>query len=184
MSHALRIVSLSCLLLVVTMICSPAAMAGKKKPATAEDQLEFGVKMAQRGLWSEALFRFKQAERLDATDPMVFNNLAVASEALGRFDEALDYYRKALQLAPSDRGVRGNYSRFVEFYQSYKPDGGGDEASEGMKDEAAAQGSETPESEPGVPPVDAGDPATAAHPPSDQIDRPAVDPAGYGADSK
>ncbi|HUF78883.1 MAG TPA: hypothetical protein VMR44_08210, partial [Thermoanaerobaculia bacterium] len=27
----------------------------------ADDQLKFGVQMAQRGLWSEALFRFERA---------------------------------------------------------------------------------------------------------------------------
>ena len=94
---------------------------GKRKPATAKDQIEFGIEMAQRGLWSEALFRFEQAGRMDPSNPTIINNLAVAHEALGLFDEALELYRQALKLAPSNRGLKRNYARFVEFYQSFKP---------------------------------------------------------------
>lgn len=98
---------------------------------TPESQLAFGVTMAQRQLWNEALFRFRQAARLDPSNPRVFNNLAVACEATGNFEEALENYRKALRLSPTDRTLKANYTRFVEFYQSFKPkepeDGAGDE---------------------------------------------------------
>lgn len=77
--------------------------------------------MARRQLWSEALFRFQQAAKADPSNPRVYNNLAVACEATGQFEKALEYYRKALQMDPDNRDLRGNYSRFVEFYQSFKP---------------------------------------------------------------
>jgi Flp pilus assembly protein TadD len=83
--------------------------------------MEFGVKMAQRGLWSEALFRFEQAQRQAPGDPRVLNNLAVAYEATGQFDKALASYQQALQAAPTNRELRRNYARFVEFYQSFRP---------------------------------------------------------------
>jgi Flp pilus assembly protein TadD len=84
--------------------------------------MEFGVKMARKGLWSEALFRFEQAERLDPSNPRILNNLAVAFEATGQFEKALDQYQKALRASPNDKTLRRNYARFVEFYQNYKPD--------------------------------------------------------------
>lgn len=105
----------------VVSSASGVAWGGPQKAPTAKEQVDFGVKMASRGLWSEALFRFQQASRLDPSNADILNNLAVAHEALGMFDEALEYYRKALELDPSNRGIRGNYSRFVEFYQSFKP---------------------------------------------------------------
>lgn len=94
-------------------------------PAAARDsaggaQLSFGVKMAQQGLWNEALFRFHQAELADPASPHIRNNLAVAYEATGDFEKALAYYKQALEAAPNDRTLRGNYARFVEFYQAYK----------------------------------------------------------------
>ena len=54
----------------ILAICLLAAVLGamaagaQKKPVTLKQQLQFGVEMAQRGLWSEALFRFKQAEKM------------------------------------------------------------------------------------------------------------------------
>jgi Tfp pilus assembly protein PilF len=128
---------------------------------SADAQIAFGVEMARRGLWSEALFRFKQAERLEPASFRVYNNLAVAYEANGMFDLALDYYQRALKVAPSNRELRRNYSRFIEFYQSFKP------REEGASGTAAAgPAAESPAAAPGEagepggsgPPGDAGDP--------------------------
>ncbi|HYG64902.1 MAG TPA: tetratricopeptide repeat protein [Thermoanaerobaculia bacterium] len=104
---------------VVAALLLPAC-SGNRNPGRSEDQLRFGVDMARRGLWSEALFRFQEAQRLDPQSPRILNNLAVASEALGQFDTALEYYRRALQLDPNSREARANYSRFAEFYQSFR----------------------------------------------------------------
>lgn len=84
------------------------------------DQLEFGVRMAQRGLWSEALFRFERASEADPGNPRILNNIAVALEAAGRYDEAMEAYREAIRLAPGNRELEGNYARFVDFYQSFQ----------------------------------------------------------------
>lgn len=127
------------LLLASAVLCSVALPAfGKKPPDAAGAQLAFGVEMAQRGLWSEALFRFQQAERQDPDNPRILNNLAVAHEALGQFDKALEYYQAALKADPSNKELRRNYSRFVEFYRTFRPDqeqaGGGSEAASGAED--------------------------------------------------
>lgn len=102
---------------------SAAADAQKRKVAPeAREQWKFGVDMADRGLWSEALFRFEQARRIEPEHPKILSNIAVAHEALGLFDQALNYYQQALRLAPRERDVRRNYSRFVEYYQNFKGD--------------------------------------------------------------
>jgi len=96
------------------------ASAGKSTDSAAS-QLEFGIEMARRGLWNEALFRFEQARRAQPADGKVLNNLAVAYEAVGRFDDALATYKEATRLAPGERGLKVNYSKFLEFYQNYRP---------------------------------------------------------------
>lgn len=101
--------------------CSGAANPGLPGDPSVKQQVQFGVQMAQRGLWSEALFRFRQAERLAPDSPAVLGNIAVAYEGTGSFDEALAYYKKALAVAPSDRDLKRNYARFIEFYQSFRP---------------------------------------------------------------
>jgi Flp pilus assembly protein TadD len=104
-------------------LCPTApARAAESARQQAEEQMDFGIAMARRGLWSEALFRFRQADLKDPGNPAILNNLAVASEAVGLFDEALGFYQKALKLAPSERDLKRNYARFVEFYQAFKPE--------------------------------------------------------------
>lgn len=104
--------------------------------------MDFGVRMAQRGLWNEALFRFQRAQRLSPANPQVLNNLAVAYEATGQYEEALTSYQQALQMSPENRELRRNYARFVEFYQSFRPAAEeGDEAADAAGEAAAAPGS-------------------------------------------
>ncbi|HJT16355.1 MAG TPA: tetratricopeptide repeat protein [Thermoanaerobaculia bacterium] len=83
-----------------------------RKPAAQDD---FGVKMAQMNLWREAMFRFKRAVEINPTDAMAHNNLAVAYEANGDFEEARKEYLEALKLDRSNQYIQKNYSRFVEF---------------------------------------------------------------------
>lgn len=116
--------------LAVALLLLPAC--GSSLPReSAKSQLSFGTQMAQRGLWNEALFRFRQAEKIESGNPRVWNNLAVAYEATGGYEEALKSYRRALELAPADQQIKRNYSRFVEFYQSFKPKKEGESKKEG-----------------------------------------------------
>jgi len=55
-------------------------------------------------------------------DPEILNNMAVAYEAVGKFEEALDTYKRALQAGPTNSDLKRNYSAFIAFYQSYRPD--------------------------------------------------------------
>ena len=108
---------------VVIALLAVVMVGGRKQkqqdPQTS--QLAFGVEMAKRGLWSEALFRFKQANRVSPGNPRILNNMAVAYEALGNFDQALDFYQSAIKADPSNKELKRNYSRFVEFYRAFKP---------------------------------------------------------------
>ncbi len=126
-SHGLAVLTL-----LLAFSNGTVAVAGKPDPVL--QQLDFGVEMAKLGLWNEALFRFKQADQLKPGSSRVLNNLAVAYEALGQFDRALEYYQQAVQ-AGGNTETRQNYSRFVEFYRNFKPDGG--EAEEAEETEAA-----------------------------------------------
>ena len=131
------------LLLMVTLVVAGCGSGGQVVPLkSATDQMEFGVAMAQRGLWSEALFRFERAST-SQRDFEVLNNLAVASEALGRFDDALGYYKEALDLSPSNPDLRNNYNRFVSFYESFRVE-------DAEEEEGGSEGASEPESQEGA----------------------------------
>jgi Flp pilus assembly protein TadD len=103
--------------LAVAVISGACASGGP--PAQGHAEMREGVRAAQRGYWQEALFRFQNARALEPQNPEVLNNLAVALEALGRYDEALAIYKQALQGGSKPSALRRNYARFAEFYSSY-----------------------------------------------------------------
>src|SRR5688572_31923232 len=107
-------------LLTTLLLLTGTAAAHAAAAPSVGSQLKFGVEMAQRGLWNEALFRFRQAERLSPEDVSVLNNLAVAYEALGQFEEALQHYQRALRVDANSRDLKRNYARFSEVFQSYQ----------------------------------------------------------------
>jgi len=151
----------------VFLLCSLSASGASGKSAAAgKSQLAFGVDMAKRGLWSEALFRFEQARRLEPERVSVLNNLAICYEAGGRYEEALATYREAVRLAPENRVVKQNLSRFTEFYQGYRP----------RKATPPSAPGDAPTAEPAAPPT-AETPAVSPPPPPSPLPPAPLPPA-------
>ncbi len=80
----------------------------------AKTQVEFGINVAQRGLWREAIYRWEKAVELDPTYAAAYNDLAIAYEHEGQLDKARKAYEKALELAPNNSQIRQNYELFKE----------------------------------------------------------------------
>ena len=87
---------------------------GADQRGDAKKQVEFGIQVAQRGLWHEAIYRWERAAQIDPTYAAAFNNLAVAYEHEGQLAKARDAYEKALALEPNNALVRQNYDLFKE----------------------------------------------------------------------
>lgn len=98
--------------LAVLMACASPAWADVRESAKAE--AEFGIEVAQRGLWREAIYRWERAVELDPTYAAAHNNLAVAYEHEGQLDKARQAYEKALALEPQNIQIRQNYDLFKE----------------------------------------------------------------------
>ena len=92
---------------------APAAYAEPDRDA-AKSQVEFGIKVAQSGLWKEAAYRWEKAVELDPTYAAAWNNLAIAYEHDGKFEEARKAYEKAVELDPKNLLIRQNYDLFKE----------------------------------------------------------------------
>ena len=80
----------------------------------AKAQVEFGINVAQRGLWREAIYRWEKAVEIDPTYAAAFNDLAIAYEHEGQLDKARKAYEKALELEPNNAQIRQNYELFKE----------------------------------------------------------------------
>jgi Flp pilus assembly protein TadD len=95
-------------------------LAGVAQPALADarsdakSQVGFGIKVAQSGLWKEALFWWEKAAEIDPTYAAAWNNLGIGYEHEGRFDDARKAYEKAVALDPKNILIRQNYDLFKE----------------------------------------------------------------------
>jgi len=99
--------------IVASMLVMPVA-AWASARSDAKEQVEFGIKVAQTGLWREAQYRWERAVELDPTYAEAWNNLAIAYEHTGKFDDARKAYETALKLDPKNTLIRQNYDLFKE----------------------------------------------------------------------
>jgi type IV pilus assembly protein PilF len=100
--------------LFVACAVATAAPSFADARSDAKSQVEFGISVAQRGLWREAIYRWEKAVELDPTYAEAFNDLAIAYEHEGQLDKARKAYEKALELAPNNSQIRQNYELFKE----------------------------------------------------------------------
>src|SRR3972149_4836936 len=98
-------------LLLVTLVAVPLAADAR---SDARKQVEFGIAVAQRGLWREAIYRWERAAQIDPTYAAAHNNLAIAYEHEGELDKARAAYEKALELEPNNTFIKQNYELFKE----------------------------------------------------------------------
>jgi Flp pilus assembly protein TadD len=88
--------------------------AGSMPAASSQDEVQFGINAARRGLWNEARFRFEKAVSLDPDNAEALNNLAISLEQQGAFERAREAYEKALKLKPDSVYIQQNFDLFRE----------------------------------------------------------------------
>lgn len=107
-------------LVLLLLAAAPAAAQGEAR-REARKQVEFGIAVAQRGLWREAIYRWQRALEIDPTYAQALNNLAVAYEHEGELDKAREAYERALALDPDNALIRQNYDLFREINDRTPP---------------------------------------------------------------
>lgn len=96
--------------LLLLVLGAAPAWAGPREDA--RKQVEFGIAVAQKGLWREAIYRWERAVAIDPTYAQAFNNLAIGYEHEGRLEQARQAYEKALAIEPSNLFIRQNFDLF------------------------------------------------------------------------
>jgi Flp pilus assembly protein TadD len=81
------------------------------------EQINFGILAAQKDLWEEAFFRWQRAALSQPDSAAAHNNLAVAYERKGLWEEAKKEYELALKLSPKNSYIKANYDNFKKIYE-------------------------------------------------------------------
>src|SRR5260370_17721136 len=97
-----------------SMVVFSAAPSFADARKDAKSQVDFGINVAQRGLWREAIYRWEKATQLDPTYSAAFNDLAIAYEHEGQLEKARKPSEKPLDLDPTNHHVRHTSKRFKE----------------------------------------------------------------------
>jgi Tfp pilus assembly protein PilF len=104
------------LLPAVLLVTALSGVAYADARSDAKAQVEFGISVAAKGLWKEAIYRWERATQIDPTYGAAFNNLAVAYEHEGLLEKAGEAYERALKLEPNNAMVRQNFELFKEIH--------------------------------------------------------------------
>jgi Flp pilus assembly protein TadD len=105
----MRVALLAVLLALVIALPARADVRGD-----ARAEVAFGIDVAQKGLWREAIYRWERAVELDPSYGSAFNDLAVAYEHEGQLDKARKAYERAIELEPNNAQIRQNFELFKE----------------------------------------------------------------------
>lgn len=82
---------------------------------TVQTEFAFANNLAKQGLWKEAHYRWKRVLAEGKESAAVYNNIAIALEKMGKFEEAEAAYKKALQIAPNNSTVKNNYDKLQKY---------------------------------------------------------------------
>jgi Flp pilus assembly protein TadD len=101
-------------LTILLLFGATAAPLAADARSDAKKQVEFGITVAQRGLWREAIYRWERASQIDPKYAEAYNDLAIAYEHEGDLEKARVAYEKALELEPNNALIKQNYELFKE----------------------------------------------------------------------
>ena len=87
--------------LFVALAAAPAVLHADKRE-DAKAQVDFGIDVAQRGLWHEAIYRWERAVEIDPAYAAAYNDLAVAYEHEGQLDKAKKAYERGHEQGAAD----------------------------------------------------------------------------------
>jgi tetratricopeptide (TPR) repeat protein len=101
-------------LTILLLLGATAAPLAADARSDAKKQVEFGITVAQRGLWREAIYRWERAAQIDPKYAEAYNDLAIAYEHEGDLEKARVAYEKALEIEPNNALIKQNYELFKE----------------------------------------------------------------------
>jgi Flp pilus assembly protein TadD len=96
----------------LTFAVALAVLFGGCRPPLTSSALTTGIIAARADRWDEAIRYWQDALALDPDSAAAHNNLAVAYETKGAWEDAQKEYEAALGLAPANASIKTNFERF------------------------------------------------------------------------
>ena len=110
------VMNLRIAIFIAGLVAASASLSFADARSDARSQVEFGIRVALKGLWREAIYRWEKAVELDPKYAAAYNNLAIAFEHEGQPEKARKAYDKALELEPNNAQILQNFELFKEIH--------------------------------------------------------------------
>ncbi len=95
----------------IVMIISAFILFGSCSRHSVKSEFDFANKLAQKGLWKEAHYRWEKSLKKGKESASIHNNMAISLEQRGDLEEALKEYKKALKIDPGNKYIQENLER-------------------------------------------------------------------------
>jgi len=95
----------------IVIIISTFILFGSCSKHSVKSEFDFANKLAQRGLWKEAGFRWGKSLKNGKDSASIHNNIAISMEQQGDLEGALKEYKKALSIDPKNKYIQENLNR-------------------------------------------------------------------------
>ncbi len=100
-----------------SLAAAASLLAGACATTGGPDQMKIGLWASRHGLWDEALYRWHRVLESNPGSAAARNNLAVAYEAKGQWEDARREYEAALKIDPGNTRIKSNYDQFKKNLQ-------------------------------------------------------------------
>lgn len=97
---------------------APKNIAVKRAIEKGTALLDSGAVHARAGRWNKATEFWNEAQKNQPTDGRIYYNLGVASEAMGNYDQAASYYKKATLLSPKKKSYQSSIENMKKIGQN------------------------------------------------------------------
>jgi Flp pilus assembly protein TadD len=104
------------------LAASGLLLAAACSTSRLQDQMKIGLWASRQNLWNEAIYRWRRILDLNPNSAAAHNNLAVAYETKGMWDEARREYDSALKLDPKNSAIKSNFEQFQKNLEVKKPE--------------------------------------------------------------
>ncbi len=110
--------------ILLAVVIVPFALFGSCRRPLASKVLDTGVSAACADSWDDAVVHWKNALAQNPGSAAAHNNLAIAYEKKGAWEEARKEYEAAFALAPDNPTIKENFERFKRRQEAAKTDKG------------------------------------------------------------